>query len=201
MDATQTDAPAAGEGVRAEVGRAMTDPAHAQHSSYQQAKRGNTTAWDAWNDSLYQKAAGKTEPLGPGGPKRSLAGSPVVIDGEGINTGDIADQARRPAPQAGEHTAPGDSNQDPLIDETHLTDEQRAGYTTAREELGDQFTSRVQAAQRGIAYLNQEPTGMDMATAWDPIINKLGRYGDAFTFEAFALLDKYMTRATKGGQP
>jgi hypothetical protein len=179
MDATHAEVPSATEAARAEQHAVMTDPAHPMHAAW---RLGHTAVVDRHLTPFYEKAAAGV--------------SAVTINEEGITTGRLETE---PPAKAGESPAPSNSNQDPLIDETKCTDEQRVGLTTAREELGDQFTSRVQAAQRGIAYLNREPTGMDMLTAWDPVVDKLGRYKDAFTFEAFALLDKYMTRANQGG--
>jgi hypothetical protein len=40
---------------------------------------------------------------------------------------------------------------------------------------------------------------MDMLEAWDPIIDKLGDYKDAFTFEVMSVVNKWMTRATNEG--
>jgi hypothetical protein len=68
MDATHTEAPAAGEGVRAEVAAIATDTNHPMHFGYH---RGDASVMKHI-DSLYQKAVGT---------------APVQIDQEGITTG------------------------------------------------------------------------------------------------------------------
>jgi hypothetical protein len=158
----------------------MTDVSHPQYSNYQQATRGNSKAWDAWCNDLYGKAA-STAPV----PKDA-----VIIDEEGVH---------EPPVTRGEPAATSDSHQEPLIDETTLTPEARMELAKTRDMLGAEFPRIVNEAKGSLTYVYEEPTAMDMLEAWDPIIDKLGDYKDAFTFEVMSVVNKWMTRATNEG--
>jgi hypothetical protein len=158
-----------------EVGTAMTDAAHPQHSNYQQALRGNSERWDAWCDGLYKQSVGTTATLGPGGPKRLISGSPIVIDSEGITIGGPS------TPHTTTPPSPVDAEQTP---EERLA--QADAERLMQETFGDDYDDVLHHARVGMRQMFPGPDAAQKFRELTQGVAELGPEGTVLVTRFFS---------------
>lgn len=134
------------ESARAEVEKISTDRNNPMYAGYHS---GHKPVMD-YVQGLYEKSAGT---------------APIHIGAEGINTGDIAEQARRSAPPAAEPSAqPAPPALTDQIGSQEMSPEQQhaeqaAAETRLRNELGEEYDAVMQYVGPGVQDLFPGPEG------------------------------------------